>query len=345
MAKTYTLSATIYGGSRTATSSTFVDFASSSSKRIGADGTNVYACSFFFDYTTMSKLRALGKSGISSISLKITHSASSYTRSLYYGAKSSTSTSEFVISSSNTASDALAKNATSTTITLTSVGIPSTNAYVVGGTTKNAGYGNVSAATLTVVTKEADYTLSYNANGGSGAPSSQTGTGVGSAAITISGTNPTRTGHTFLGWSTSSTATAASYQPGGSITISANTTLYAVWEANTYTVTFDPQSGTVTPESKPVKYGQAYGELPTPVRAGYRFDGWYTSDGTLVTSDTVFSLTSDQTLYAYWTVQSIVRIKGSDGQMHAGVVYVKGNTGMHVGIVYVKGSGGLHVNG
>ena len=91
----------------------------------------------------------------------------------------------------------------------------------------------VSSATLVVVTNEVDYsfTLSYNANGGTGAPSSQTGTGtvVGtpSHTFTISNTEPTRDGYFFDGWKTSGGATM--YQPGGSITISANTTLYAQW--------------------------------------------------------------------------------------------------------------------
>ena len=88
---------------------------------------------------------------------------------------------------------------------------------------------------LSVTTSETDYTLTYNANGGSGAPGRQTGTGVGSHTFTISGTKPTRAGHTFLGWSLSSTATSASYQPGGSITLTASATLYAVWRINTYT--------------------------------------------------------------------------------------------------------------
>lgn len=282
----------------------------------------------------------------------------------------------------------------------------------------------VSSIVLTVTTNETDYTLSYNANGGSGAPSSQTGTGVGSYTFPISNAKPTRSGYTFLGWSLSSTATAASYQPGGSITLTASDILYAVWKANTYTVsynanggsgapsnqtktygvtltlsntkptrtgytfsawntaqngsgtsyapggsytanaavtlyaqwtvntyvvTFDAQGGSVTPASKSVTYGQPYGSLPVPVRAGYRFDGWFTvaTGGTQVTAETVVTVTAAQTLYAHWTVQSIVHVKGADGAMHDGIVTVKGADGaMHVGIVYVKGpDGNLHVNG
>lgn len=51
-------------------------------------------------------------------------------------------------------------------------------------------------------------------------------------SITLSSTKPTRTNYTFLGWSTSKTATSATYQPGQTKTFSANTTLYAVWQPN-----------------------------------------------------------------------------------------------------------------
>ncbi len=70
------------------------------------------------------------------------------------------------------------------------------------------------------------YTLSYNANGGSGAPSAQTG----NTTYTISYTEPSRSGYKFLGWSTSSNATYASYEGGDSVRLTGNATLYAVWE-------------------------------------------------------------------------------------------------------------------
>lgn len=96
---------------------------------------------------------------------------------------------------------------------------------------------------LLITTNETayNYTLAYNANNGSGAPGNQTGSNIGTTAsytFTISSTSPTRSGYTFLGWSTSSTATSASYQPGGTITVSnGTTTLYAVWKrANTVRV-------------------------------------------------------------------------------------------------------------
>lgn len=80
------------------------------------------------------------------------------------------------------------------------------------------------------------YTVSYNANGGSGAPSSQTKWK--DQTLTLSSTKPTRTGYTFLGWNTSSSATSASYSAGGSYTANSAVTLYAVWSENKLTINY-----------------------------------------------------------------------------------------------------------
>ena len=81
------------------------------------------------------------------------------------------------------------------------------------------------------------FTLNYNANGGTGAPASQTHKATSeyekSHTFTISSQAPTRDGYTFLGWNTNRSATTANYQPGGSIVVTGTTTLYAVWEENT----------------------------------------------------------------------------------------------------------------
>ena len=71
------------------------------------------------------------------------------------------------------------------------------------------------------------YTVSYNANGGSGAPAAQTKTyGVN---LTLSYTVPTRANYNFKGWATSASGSVA-YQPGGTYSSNAAVTLYAVWE-------------------------------------------------------------------------------------------------------------------
>ena len=79
------------------------------------------------------------------------------------------------------------------------------------------------------------YTVSYNANGGSGAPGSSTHQS--GSAHNVSSTVPTRFGYTFLGWSTSSSATSASYRYGSGFTVNSNVTLYAVWANYSYSST------------------------------------------------------------------------------------------------------------
>ena len=74
------------------------------------------------------------------------------------------------------------------------------------------------------------HTVSYNANGGSGAPGNQTKWW--GEVLTLSNTRPTRANHTFLGWATSANG-AVAYQPGGRFGADNNTTLYAVWKLAT----------------------------------------------------------------------------------------------------------------
>ena len=74
------------------------------------------------------------------------------------------------------------------------------------------------------------HTVSYNANGGSGAPGSQTKWW--GEFLTLSNTRPTRANHTFLGWATSANG-AVIYQPGGRYGADNNVTLYAVWKLAT----------------------------------------------------------------------------------------------------------------
>ena len=74
----------------------------------------------------------------------------------------------------------------------------------------------------------AEYTIRYNSDGGSDAPASQTK--YYKETLTLSNSALSRTGYTFLGWSTDATATSATFQPGDSFTLDQDTTLYAVWK-------------------------------------------------------------------------------------------------------------------
>ena len=119
----------------------------------------------------------------------------------------------------------------------------------------------------------------------------------------------TKLGYTFKGWSTSAnndTVTYSDKQNVTNISTGIDVTLYAVWEANSYTVTYNPNGGSVNPTTKTVTYNSIYGELLVPVRKGYTFTGWYTSveGGTKIESTTTITILNDQTLYAHWTVNS-----------------------------------------
>lgn len=151
-------------------------------------------------------------------------------------------------------------------------------------------------------------TLSYNTNGGGTAPSSQNATvynATTSYKFTIPSATPSRTGYTFLGWSTSSAATTASYSYGDTITISANTTLYAVWQLITFTIRYDANGGANAPGNQTKKYGTALtltSDIPT--RDKYNFIGWATSSGGSVVyeSGDSYITNANATLYAVWEV-------------------------------------------
>ena len=174
-------------------------------------------------------------------------------------------------------------------------------------TFRNFNTDNDDSATKTVsftVTVPAwtSYKITYNANGGNGAPSAQTKWK--DQTLTLSSTKPTRTGYSFLGWSTSSTATSATYSAGGSYTANAAATLYAVWKANTYTVKYNANGGTGAPANQTKTYGKTLTLSSTiPTRTNYNFKGWGTSaSATTVSYAAGGSYTANAaiTLYAIW---------------------------------------------
>lgn len=152
------------------------------------------------------------------------------------------------------------------------------------------------------IPKLTSYTVSFNANGGSGAPGSQTKWY--GKTLTLSSTKPSRTGYSFLGWSTSSTATSATYAAGGSYTANASDVLYAVWKANTYAVKYNANGGSGAPASQTKTYGRTLKLSSTkPTRTNYTFKGWATSaSSTSVAYAAGASYTKNAaiTLYAVW---------------------------------------------
>ena len=143
------------------------------------------------------------------------------------------------------------------------------------------------------------YTIIYNTNGGSVSPSSASVMAGGSVTLPT----PTKAGYTCLGWSTSGSATTASYSCGSSYKPSQNITLYAIWKKNAptmCTLTYNANGGSVSPSSATFEMGKTV-TLPTPTRSGYTFDGWYTAkDGGTKVSESL-KVTANITLYAHWT--------------------------------------------
>lgn len=160
------------------------------------------------------------------------------------------------------------------------------------------------------------YTITYNANGGSGAPGKQTKTY--GKTLKLSTTKPTRTGYTFQGWGTSATGSVV-YASGANYTANASDTLYAIWKANTYTVTYNANGGSDAPATQTKTYGQTLTLSSTkPTRTNYNFLGW----GTSAASTTVayapgadYTENSAITLYAIWSlayVEPIIEITSLD---------------------------------
>lgn len=145
------------------------------------------------------------------------------------------------------------------------------------------------------------WTVSYNANGGSGAPGAQVKTY--GTTLTLSSTKPTRTGYTFKGWATSSSGGVA-YAAGGNYTANASVTLYAVWQINTYTVSYNANGGSGAPGSQSKTYGKNLTLSSTkPTRTNYDFLGWATSksaSSAQYSSGGTYTANASVTLYAVW---------------------------------------------
>ena len=177
-------------------------------------------------------------------------------------------------------------------------------------------------------------TLTYNNNGGGTVPSAET---FEEGSHTISTTTPSRTGYTFKGYATSAGG-SATYQPGNTITVTSNTTLYAVWQAITYTVAYNKNADN-TVANMPSNQTKTYGvdltlSNNTPTRSNasagsytvtlrinytggtdpsaltaarttsYTFSKWNTAangSGTNYNKGATYSANAAATMYAQWS--------------------------------------------
>ncbi len=167
------------------------------------------------------------------------------------------------------------------------------------------------------------YTVTFNCNGGSGAPTSQTATYNSPFTLTSSTCSTAKTGHSQNGWNEKADGTGTNWTTsntdGWTWNYTNDITLYAKWSVKSYTLTINAGDGTIPSTSgwtlgsnsktatKSVNYDVEYGNLPTPTRSGYTFDGWFTSEsgGTQVTSSTKMGA-SNTTIYAHWSINEII---------------------------------------
>ena len=141
------------------------------------------------------------------------------------------------------------------------------------------------------------YTLTFDANGGS--CSQKTGTIHYQDKY---GTLPkaSKTGYRFDGWYTAKSG-GIKVTSDSSYEYRMDATLYALWTAETYTVTLSGNGGS-DKGSVTVTYDSVYGALPGSARSNYTFAGWYTAKdgGHKIEADTAVTITGNQTLYAHW---------------------------------------------
>lgn len=143
------------------------------------------------------------------------------------------------------------------------------------------------------VTAAIGYTISYNANGGENAPISQSKQY--DESILITAEVPTRTGYTFLGWSSSKDTTIAEFPSGSSFSKNEDITLYAVWTINQYTITYVVDGETFAVQS--YDYGTVIEALSEPTKEGYTFSGW--NDIPVTMPDENVIVTGSFTINAY----------------------------------------------
>lgn len=168
--------------------------------------------------------------------------------------------------------------------------------------TWNGSYSGTRSASGSIgVEKRVSYTVSFNANGGTGAPGSQTkwhGTN-----ITLSSTRPTRTGYIFKGWAKSPSG-AVEYQPGSAYGLDTSITFYAIWSPETYTISFNANGGSGAPGNQTKTYGQTLTLSSTrPTRTNYNFIGWGTASGSTTAAyqpGGSYTNNGNATLYAVW---------------------------------------------
>ena len=174
----------------------------------------------------------------------------------------------------------------------------------------NGSWSNIEKTELTAsgtisVAAKTSYIISYNTNGGTGTFANQTKWHA--ENLTIHSGSPTKSGYTFKGWAlTKAKADAGEwyYQPGATCGKNENLTLYAVWAASSYTVSYNANGGSGAPSSQTKSPNVDVTISNTaPIRSGYMFKGWSnaaSSSTILYRPGDTYKTNASITLYAVW---------------------------------------------
>lgn len=166
-----------------------------------------------------------------------------------------------------------------------------------------------------------EYSVSYNANGGTGAPAAQTKRY--NESMTLSTTIPVKEGYNFLGWARRSDSTNVQYSPGAQYTDNSDLILYAIWSPKKFTIVYDVNGGNESLDQQVVEYNSTVkiaNQTPTcnivvfyeatniqldeeSKTLNCRFLGWSTSKTAttpMYSPNDSINVTKDITLYAVW---------------------------------------------
>ncbi|MHA7965828.1 InlB B-repeat-containing protein [Paenibacillus sp. CAU 1782] len=148
------------------------------------------------------------------------------------------------------------------------------------------------------------YRVGYDGNGATGGlvpVDSQTYETGNSVTVSDNVGGLVKTGFTFIGWNTEADGSGTSYAANDTFNINAaDVILYAVWEMNHYTLSFESNGGSVA-VAQTISYNDTATEPNTPTKLGFTFGGWYKE--TTLTNQWDFTkelVTTNTTLYAKW---------------------------------------------
>ena len=177
--------------------------------------------------------------------------------------------------------------------------------------TKLKGVSNVAKRTVHAKWKRTSYGIIYSMGGGIFSGAYPTSIAVGKTLSASKLSRPVRNGYTFKGWYVDRALKTKPKKLSG-VADSAKRTVYAKWEPNTYSITYEANGGSL-PSSAQKSYQSSEGAstLPAPSRAGYSFIGWYAdADLTTLVTGIPANAYGDKKLYARWEERVMIAHRG-----------------------------------